>query len=133
MNIWKALLRVQLVLGLVIFLHGCVPLPPVPLPDKLIQEMISEERLTFLDVGRTTKEEVRATLGIPYKINEDDTEWVYELRTVESSRWAWCIIQSDPDIPDCTKYGKRAKYLLRINFNDADVITDWDKFKSKDE
>jgi len=89
MNVWKALLRVQLVLGLLIFLHGCVL--PFSMPPKTIQTMIPKESLSFLEIGQTTKADVRETLGEPWKTDQTDSEWAYELRTVLSGRWGLCV------------------------------------------
>ena len=134
MNIWKALLRVQLVLGLVIFLHGCVL--PYPMPPKTIQTMIPEESLDFLEIGQTTKDEIRKTLGKPWETwetDEADNYWVYKLRIVLSGRWGLAQCVAPPsghgDCDTSQSDGKAVLYVLRIDFDDADVVRGWEEFK----
>jgi outer membrane protein assembly factor BamE (lipoprotein component of BamABCDE complex) len=125
MTFWQALIRVPLVLMLMACLYGCVPMPP-----QTIQTMIPKEDLSFLEKGQTTKDEVRASLGIPQQTNETDSEWVYELRTVLSGRWGYCVA-IPPGYGGCgVSDGEVALRLLRIDFNDSGVVTSWDEYKS---
>jgi hypothetical protein len=91
--------------------------------------MISKESLSFLEKGQTTKDEVRETLGEPQDTNETGSEWVYELRLLMSGRWGFCIA-IPPGYGNCgVSDGKAATELLRIDFDDAGVVTGWDRFR----
>jgi hypothetical protein len=86
--------------------------------------------LSFLEIAQTTKADVRETLGKPWKTDETDSEWVYELRTVLSGRWGGCIA-IPPGFGGCgVSDGKVVLRLLKIDFNDSGVVTGWDEYKS---
>ncbi len=117
---WQTYVRVLLVLGSVAFLGGCIGLP---LPAKTTVELIPKEKLSFLEVGQTTKAEVRQTLGKPWKIDLAENRWIYEVRRARSGRWVWCFSPGGGQ-GDCgVTEGKDTLYVLRIDFNDADVAT----------
>jgi len=114
---WQTFVRVILVLGFVAFLGGCIALP---VPPKTTVEMIPKEKLSFLEVGETTKAEVRQTLGRPWKIDSAENNWIYKVRQAKSGRWAVCVgfgYEGDCGVTQ----GKEALYVLRIDFNEADV------------
>ena len=116
----KAKICVHLVLILGACLNGCAPLP-----SKTIQTIIPEESLSFLEIGETTKDQVRAFFGEPWESDEADNDWLYKLRIVATGRWGMCGEY------DCApiKAGKAVLYVLRIDFNEADVVTGWEEFK----
>ncbi len=90
--------------------------------------MIPKESLSFLEIGQTTKADVREKLGRPPKTNEADTEWTYRLRSVMSGRFGLCVAIPDAD-PQCgITDGKLVLQILKIDFNDAGVVSGWDKF-----
>ncbi len=124
MAIWQALIRVQPVLVLAVCLIGCAPLP-----SKTIQTMIPEESLSFLEIEKTTKDEVRETLGKPWQSDEVDNKWLYKLRTVATGRFGFCLPFSEVDCESTD--GKAVLYVLEIYFDDADVVTGWEEFNLK--
>lgn len=125
MALWQASIRVPLILALAIYLYGCVPMPP-----KTIQTKIPKEGLSFLEKGQTTKDEVRASLGKPWKTDENDSEWVYELRKVLSGRWGYCVA-IPPGYGGCgVSDGEVVLELFKIDFNDSGVVTGWDEYES---
>ena len=129
----QSLLRIQVVLGLVAFLGGCIGLP---LPPRTIYTMIPKESLSFLEAGQTTKADVRKTLGEPWNTDETDSKWVYQLRAVVSGRWGYCGISPIPFDPDLICDVSERKYvfkLLEIDFNNSGVVTGWDEYESTDE
>ena len=129
MNIRQAILYVPLVLGLVVVLEGCVGLP---LPHKTTFENIPKDSLTFLSEGETTKDEVRERLGKPSAAMDATNEWTYLLRHMVTGRWAFCFSTGAAVGSGCGVTEGTAKFqYLSIEFNDADVVTGWEKFKRK--
>ncbi len=129
MNIRQAILCVPLVLGRGVMLDGCVGLP---LPHETTYENIPKDSLTFLDKGQTTKEEVRERLGKPSAARHATNEWTYLLRHMITGRWAFCFSTGAAVGTGCgVTEGKAASQFLRIDFNDADIVTGWHKFKRK--
>jgi hypothetical protein len=127
---WQTFVRVLLVLGFVALLGGCIG---VPLPSKTTVEMIPKEKLSFLEVGQTTKAEVRQTLGEPWKIDLAENKWTYRVRRAKSGRWVWCFSPGFGGQGDCgVTEGEDALYVLRIDFDEADVATGKKIFKFVD-
>jgi outer membrane protein assembly factor BamE (lipoprotein component of BamABCDE complex) len=89
--------------------------------------MIPQESLSFLEIEKTTKDEVREMLGEPWESDEADNEWLYKLRIVSTRRWGFCVPYSNVDCD--SKDGKAVLYVIRIDFDDAGVVTGWEEFK----
>ena len=117
----KAKICVHLVLILGACLNGCAPLP-----SKTIQTIIPEESLSFLEIGETTRDQVRYFFGEPWESDWADNDWLYKLRIVATGRWGACF----PGESHCNStVGKPVFYVLRIYFNEANVVTGWEELK----
>lgn len=123
MNIWKPFLRVALVLGLVIFLAGCII---VPLPRQTIEQNFKDDKLSFLVKSQTSKSEVRENLGDPDVAFLDGSNWIYTMRIYQSVRWGGCQLSGASPLCETT-VGKRMFKVLKIDFDDHGVVSDWSK------
>ncbi len=87
--------RLQLVLPLVISLSACIF--PTQLPD---EEPFKDEKLTFIEIGKTTKEEIATAMSdFPMKTDEGEVrvkltpqkyrggDWWLYARTREELQW----------------------------------------------
>lgn len=95
-------------------------------------EYIPKDSLTFLRKGETTKHEVRERLGRPSAMMAATNEWTYLLRHMVTGRWAFCFSTGAAVGSGCGVTEGTAKFqYLSIEFNDADVVTGWEKIKRK--
>ena len=123
MNIWKALLRVPPVLGLVVFVAGCVI---VPLKSETIELNIRNDRLSFLVKAQTSKSAVRANLGEPEAAFQDGSNWIYAMR-IYQKRWGGCY-GGGIEAAGCESWSGKVKMkVLQIDFDDHGVVSDWSK------
>jgi hypothetical protein len=110
--------------GLLLCLHlGCIPVSPFyrsdvwtngPRGDPMRQNVEKATGKGFPKKGSATREEVLVRLGEPDQYSEDQKEFVY--------RWRMVI----GFYPGCSSPDVKKTYLLRIRFDDAGVVRDFD-------
>lgn len=100
---------------------GCVV---VPVPSKTLEEYIPKDKLAFLEVGNTTKDEAFETLARPASTFSNGSTWVYRANLRETNRLAMCYytkMERGCGVePLYQKYG-----LLALTFDDRGVLSDW--------
>lgn len=114
-----------------LLLGGCIA---IPVSSKTTQTFIEIDSLSFLEAGRTSKSDVRDALGDPWKTDETDSQWTYELGALLSGRWAGCVA-IPPGFGDCgVSDGTLELQLLKIEFDNEDIVSSWYEFeRSPDE
>jgi outer membrane protein assembly factor BamE (lipoprotein component of BamABCDE complex) len=72
----KPMMIVSSILILSLLCHSCCAVPTIPTTDTL-RGPIDDETLSFIQVGKTTKEDVLLKLGNPSTCSEDEKSFKY--------------------------------------------------------
>ena len=122
MTNWQLLTAVMMF----IFSAGCLP-PiglPIPMPEhsgsRTSRSPIKEERLEFIEVGSTKKEEILLNLGDPNIVSEEQKVFEYMWMT-KTGYWLW-LGPSDYNL-DTAWFSHW--YTLRIDFDEDGIVTSY--------
>jgi hypothetical protein len=115
-------IRLISVLSLLAVLPACIAIP-IGLGG---EEPFSDEKIDFIEIGKTTKEEIAAAFEQPVQF-QDGNIWLY-VKAREEAEWAyvWLI----PDNPEGTMGDVDFRYLV-ITFDDNGVVTDYETSSSE--
>jgi len=113
-------------LALLPFASGCVILP-VPVPSKTHLEFMDREAVDFIEVGKSSRDDVLDNLGSPTMLSVEPSIWIYSIREYLSTRWRACgvIIGPGDGAAGCSKAtdGKEKYSFLEIRFDSSRIVT----------
>ena len=117
---------IGITLALLPFASGCVILP-IPVPSETHLEYMDREAVDFIEVGKSSRDDVLYNLGSPTVLSVDPSIWIYSVREYLSTRWRTCGAIIAPSGPEggCSRATKgKEKYLfLEIGFDGSRIVT----------
>ena len=114
-------------------ISGCIAIPIVDLGDP---QPFTSKAIDFIELGKTTKEEVRARLGSPHGTYDDGRWWVYSERQ-DLPEWEliWVLVSTSGAYSDGTPIpvggGGQRRHTLLLEFSGSDAILGVDVVTSK--
>jgi hypothetical protein len=107
----------------IIITSGCVILP-IPVPSKSHLEFMGREAVDFVEVGKSSRENVLDNLGSPTVLSAEPSIWIYSMREYLSMRWRTCagVVGGDAGCSKASK-GKEKYLFLQIRFDSARIVT----------
>ncbi len=106
-------------------LCGCVIIP-VPVPGETYERYMAREDRTFIELGKTSRQQVLAALGSPTALSTRHALWVYTIEEYLSTGWEICaLVVVPPDAGgDCPKKikGRQKHRFLALRFDTAGIV-----------
>lgn len=114
---------IGITLTLLPFASGCIVLP-IPIPSQSHQEFMGREAVDFVEVGKSSRDDVLEHLGSPTVLSAEPSIWIYSMREYLSMRWRTCVGVAGYG-GGCFKPSKgKEKYsFLEIRFDSSRVVT----------
>jgi len=116
---------IGITLALVPFASGCVILP-IPIPSETHLEFMDREAVDFIEVGKSSRDDVLDNLGSPTVLSVEPSIWIYSIREYLSARWRLCGAIGGPSgDAGCWKAseGKEKYSFLEIRFDSSRIVT----------
>jgi hypothetical protein len=118
---------VGITLALAPFASGCVILP-IPIPSETHLEYMDRKAGSFIEVGKSSRDDVLDNLGSPTVLSSERSIWIYSIREYESTGWRVCGAVIGPGGgagAGCpTEFVGREKYsFLEIQFDSSRIVT----------
>ena len=106
-------------------LSACIALPVAP-PNQ--EKPFQRESLSFVVIGETTRDDVRAHLTkgpshLTPVTYEHDSVWIYR---ASRDTWAWLFCIGGGGTADCDVSRGTRDYFLAFRFDDDGTVADWD-------
>ena len=123
-------LRIHCYIGITLTLlpvvSGCVFLP-IPVASETHLEFMGREAVDFIEVGKSSRNDVLDELGSPTVLSNEPSIWIYSMREYLSTRWRVCGAVFSPTGAEagCSKTNKgKEKYsFLEIHFDSSRIVT----------
>ena len=116
---------IGITLTLLPFASGCVVLP-IPVPSETHLEFMGREAVDFIEVGKSSRNDVLDNLGSPTVLSIEPSVWIYSMREYLSTRWRACgaIIGPTGVEGGCSKAseGKEKYSFLEIQFDSSRIV-----------
>ena len=118
--------HIGITLTLLTFASGCVILP-IPVPSETRLEFIDKEAVGFIEVGKSSRDDVLDNLGSPTVLSVKPSIWIYSMREYLSTRWRVCHVIASPYGvgSGCSKAneGKERYSFLEIQFDSSRIVS----------
>ena len=118
---------IGIALTLLFFASGCV-IVPIPVPSETRLEFMDREAIGFIEVGKSSRDDVLDNLGSPTVLSIEPSIWIYSMREYLSTRWRACGAIIAPVAGGGGACGKasegKEKYsFLEIQFDSSRIVT----------
>ncbi len=123
---------IGITLALLPFASGCA-IVPIPIPSETHLEYMDREAADFIEVGKSSRDDVLYNLGSPTVLSVDPSIWIYSVREYLSTRWQLCyaIIAPSDIAAGCSNNfarplateGKEKYLFLEIGFDSSRIVT----------
>jgi hypothetical protein len=118
---------IGITLTLLPFVSGCVILP-IPVPSETHLDFMGREAVDFIEVGKSSRNDVLDNLGSPTVLSNEPSIWIYSMREYLSTRWRTCggiISPTGAAEAGCSKAneGKEKYTFLEIQFDSSRIVT----------
>ena len=117
---------IGITLALAPFASGCVILP-IPIPSETHLEFMGREAVDFIEVGKSSRDDVLDNLGSPTVLSSEPSIWIYSIREYQSTGWRVCgaVIGLGGGGGGCSKAseGKEKYSFLEIHFDSSRIVT----------
>ena len=121
-----AIKSIGITLTLLTFASGCVILP-IPVPSETHLDFMGKEAIDFIEVGKSSRNDVLDNLGSPTVLSNEPSIWIYSMREYLSTRWRTCVAIFSPTGAEagCSKAneGKEKYSFLEIHFDSSRIVT----------
>jgi hypothetical protein len=113
-------------LALVSFASGCVILP-IPIPSETHLEFMDRKDGSFIEAGKSSRDDVLDNLGSPTVLSSEPSIWIYSIKEYQSTGWQVCGAAIGPSGGGAgcpTEFEGREKYsFLEIQFDSSGIVT----------